>query len=64
MVKEITKMRPKYAPGVARDKVLHIRITESGLAAVRQQAEKHGMTVSDLVRELVRGLALGYIKLR
>lgn len=55
--------KPKLPPGVARDKILHIRITEAGLNAIEQQAKERGRTVSDHIRDVMRAYTLGHVKL-
>lgn len=47
---------PVRAPGDAetRDRVLHIRVTETGLRALDQQAAREHRTRSDMVRVLLR----------
>ena len=55
--------KPKLPPGLARDKLLHIRITEAGYNAIAQQARERGRTVSDHIRDVMRAYTLGHIKL-
>lgn len=48
--------RPKLPPARRRDQLLTVPLTRDELDAVRDYAEEHGLTMSELVRDLLAGV--------
>lgn len=48
--------RPKLPPERRRDQMLTIPMTRDELDAIRDYAEEHGLTMAELVRDLLAGV--------
>lgn len=56
--------RPKLDPGIARTKVVAVRITEKGYDRVKSKADLKGMSVAEYVRHVLKLICDGSILVR